>query len=83
LSSLEDMKKAHPCYLMKLWEDSLEVVVEEGELVLLNELVVGASGEDVVAPTKQVQALLIFELDAEHLDRKLGKANVAVTRLVV
>jgi hypothetical protein len=61
----------------------LEVVVEEGELVLLNELVVGASGEDVVAPTKQVQALLIFELDAEHLDRKLGKANVAVTRLVV
>jgi hypothetical protein len=30
----------------------LEVVVEEGELVLLNELVVGASGEDIVAPTK-------------------------------
>jgi hypothetical protein len=59
------------------------LVLEEGELVLLNELVAGASGEVILVPTKQVQALLIFELDAEHLDRKLGRAEVAVTRLVV
>ena len=52
---------------------------EEGELVLLADVLV----EVVVAPAKQVQALLNFELDAEHGDRKLGKDEAAVATLVV
>jgi hypothetical protein len=55
-------------------EVDVEVVVEEGELVL----------EEVIAtPAMQIQALLIFELTAEHGDKKLGKDEVAVTRVVV
>jgi hypothetical protein len=55
-----------------------------GELVLLDEFEVKISEEDLDASgTKQLQALLIFEIDAEHFDRKVGKAEVAVTRLVV
>lgn len=61
---------------------------EEGELTLLRDVVVVvvvvvALVEVVVAPVKQLQALLNFELDAEHGDRKLGKAEAAVARLVV
>jgi hypothetical protein len=53
-------------------------------LGLLDEAVVKIPEEDVNASgTKQLQALLILELDAEHFDRKVGKAEVAVTRLVV
>ena len=73
------------------WDSVLleDVVVElppviVGELVLLDEVDGEISGEDLDASgTKQLQALLIFELDAEHFDRKVGKAEVAVTRLVV
>ena len=75
-------------------EDAESVLLEDvvvelppvivGELVLLDEVDVEISGEDLDASgTKQLQALLIFELDAEHFDRKVGKAEVAVTRLVV
>ena len=75
-------------------EDAESVLLEEvvvelspvivGELVLLDEVDGEISGEDLDASgTKQLQALLIFELDAEHFDRKVGKAEVAVTRLVV
>jgi hypothetical protein len=66
-----------------------DVVVElppviVAELALLGEVDVDISGEDLDASgTKQLQALLILELDAEHFDRKVGKAEVAVTRLVV
>jgi hypothetical protein len=53
----------------------VELVVVEGELVALEEV--------VATPAMQVQALLIFELNAEHGDKKLGKDEVLVTRLVV
>lgn len=56
----------------------------EGELVLLDAVEVKISEEDSDASgTKQLQALLIFGLDAEHFDRKVGKAEVAVARMVV
>jgi hypothetical protein len=75
-------------------EDAESVLLEDvvvelppvivGESVLLDEVDGEISGEDLDASgTKQLQALLIFELDAEHFDRKVGKAEVAVTRLVV
>ena len=61
-----------------------EIVVEVGELALLDKVAVEVPEEDGEASgAKQLHALLIFELDAEHLDRKVGKAEGAVTRLVV
>lgn len=56
---------------------------DEGELTLLGDVVVVILVEVVVVPAKQVHTLLNFELDAEHRDRKLGKAESAVARLVV
>jgi hypothetical protein len=75
-------------------EDAESVLLEDvvvelppvivGELVILDKVDVEISGEDLDASgTKQLQALLILELDAEHFDRKVGKAEVAVTRPVV
>ena len=75
-------------------EDAKSVLLEDdivelppvvvGELVTVDEVDVEISGEDLDAfGTKQLQALLILELEAEHFDRKVGKAEVAVTRLVV
>ena len=67
--------------------DEVTVIVvpghEEGELVLLCEIVVEVLVGVVVVPAKQVQALLNFELDAEHSDRKLGKDEAAVTKFAV
>jgi len=67
--------------------DEVTVIVvpghEEGELVLLGEVVVEVLVGVVVVPAKQVQALLNFELDAEHSDRKLGKDEAAVTKFAV
>jgi hypothetical protein len=69
--------------------DGVTVIVvpvhEEGELVLLAEAVAMVEDlvEVVVTPAKQVQALVSFEPDAEHGDRKLGKEVLAVTRLAV
>ena len=45
---------------------------------------VGASWVELeVMPAKQIQALLMRELDAEHADRKGGREELAVTTLVV
>ena len=59
------------------------ITVGEGhdEEVLLEEVVGGFWVE--VTPAKQVQALLILELDAEHAARNCGRDEVAVTALVV
>jgi len=56
---------------------------EEREEVLSDELVGASWVELEVMPAKQVQALLMRELDVEHADRKDGREELAVATLVV